>query len=57
MATKLANRDSRGFWKEIRLAKATKSKLPHAVDEIESKFEFAEMLQHQFRQRLNCIAN
>ena len=36
MASKLADRDTRGFWKEIRSTKATKSKLPHAVDEIES---------------------
>ena len=34
MATKLAKMDTRGFGKEIRSTKTTKSKLPHAVDEI-----------------------
>ena len=57
MATKLANRDTRGFWKEIRSTKATKSKLPHAVDEIEGEREIAEKWQHQFRHRFNCIEN
>ena len=57
LATKLANRDTKGFWKEIRSTKATKSKLPHAVDEIEGECEIAEMWQDQFRHRFNCIEN
>ena len=57
MATKLANWDTRGFWKEISSTKATKSKLPHAVDEIEGKHEVAERWQHQFRHRFKCIEN
>ena len=56
MATKLASRYTRGFWKEFRLMKATKSKLPHAVDESEGESEIAEMWQHEFRHRFNCIA-
>ena len=55
IATKLANRDTRGFWKEIRSTKATKSKLLHAVDEIEGECEITEMWQHQFRHWFNCI--
>ena len=43
MATKLAIRDTRCFWKEIKSKKATKSKLPQAVDEIEGECEIAEM--------------
>ena len=57
IATKLVNRDTRGFWKEIRSTKATKSKLPNAVDEIEDEYEIAEMWQHQFRHRFNRIVN
>ena len=57
MATKLANRDTRGFWKELRSTKATKSKLPHAVDGIECESENAEMWEHQLRYRFNCIEN
>ena len=38
MATKLGL-----FWKVIRLTKATKSKLPHAVDEYEGECEVAEL--------------
>ena len=53
----LANRDTRGFCKEIRLTKATKSKLPHFVDEIDGECKFAEMWQHQFRHRFNCMKN
>ena len=43
MATKLVDRDTRGFWKRIRSMKATKSKLPHAADESEGESEIAEM--------------
>ena len=57
MATKLAKRDTRGLWKEIRSTKITRSKLPHAVDRIEGKCEIAEMWQHHFRHWLNCIEN
>ena len=57
MATKLADRDTRGFREEIRSTKATKSKLPHAVDGIEGECEIAEMWQHQFRHKFNCIEN
>ena len=57
MAAEFTNRDTRGFWKEIRSTKAIKSKLPHAVDEIESECEIAEMWQHQFRHGFNCIEN
>ena len=46
MATKLASRG-----KKITSTKATKSKLSHAVDEIEDELEIAEMWQHQFRHR------
>ena len=53
MATKLPNKDIRGFWKEIRSSKATKSKRPHAVDEIEGEYGISEMWQHQFRHRFN----
>ena len=55
MATKLANRDTRGFWKQMRSTKAAKSKFPHAVDEIEGECEIAEMWQHQFRHRFNLF--
>ena len=55
MATKLANMNTRGLWKEIRSTKATKSKVPHAVEEIEGEFEIAEMRQHQFRHTFNDI--
>ena len=37
MHTKLANRDTRGFWKEVRSTKAAKSKLTTAVDENEGE--------------------
>ena len=57
MTTKLANRDTKGIEKEIRSTKATKSKLPQAVDEIEGECEIAKMWQHQFRHRFNCIEN
>ena len=57
IATKLANRDTRGFWGEIRSTRATKSKLLHAVVEIEGECEYAETWQHQFRHRFNCIGN
>ena len=40
---------------KIKLTKATKSKLPHAVDETEGECEINEVWQHQFRQRFNCI--
>ena len=57
MAARLAYKDARGFWKEIRSTKATKSKFPHAVNETEGEFEFAEMCQYQFRLMFNCIEN
>ena len=56
-ATKFASRDPRGFWEEIRSMKATKSKLSHAVDEVEGECELAEMWQYQFRHKFNCIEN
>ena len=43
MPTKLAIRDTRGFWKEIRSSNVTKSKLFLAVHEIEDECEIAEM--------------
>ena len=54
MATKFGNRDIRDFWNEIRPTKATKSKPPHAVDEIEGECEISEMCLHQFSHRFNC---
>ena len=43
MAMKLANRDTRCFWKGIRPTNATKSKLLQAVDETEAECEVAEI--------------
>ena len=57
IAAKLANKDTKGFWKENRSTKATKSKLPHAVDESEGECKIAEMWQHQFRHNFICIEN
>ena len=53
MATKLANRDITGFQKDNRSTKATKSKLPQAVDQIEGECEFSELWQHQIRHNNN----
>ena len=41
MATKLANRNIRGFSQDIRSTNATKSKLPHALDETGAQCENA----------------
>ena len=55
MATKLAKRDTRGYWNEFRSTKVTKSMLLHAEDENEAECENVEMWQHQFGYRFNCI--
>ena len=54
MVTKLGNR---GFWKKIRSTKATKFKLPYAVDETEGECERGELWKHQFRHRFKCYEN
>ena len=41
------------FEKKIRSTNATKSKLPHAVDETEGECENPEMWHHRSKQRLN----
>ena len=57
MAAKLANRDTRCFWKAIRSIKAAQSNFTYAVDENQGQSEIAGKWQHQCRHRFICIEN